>query len=133
MQILVVDDDEIYRSFISETLSNMGYGVVEAKNGIEALSILQSNPINFVICDWMMPEMDGIETAGIIRSRFDIPSIFVTAYADDKLLERAKITEPFGYTIKLFENRELHSNIEMALYKHRVEKERKKLITEQQD
>jgi CheY-like chemotaxis protein len=69
--------------------------------------------------------MDGIETAGKIRSFFDIPVVFLTAYADEKTLERAKITEPFGYLIKPFKERELHVTIEIALYKHEMEKKLK--------
>jgi putative nucleotidyltransferase with HDIG domain len=65
--------------------------------------------------------MDGIEAAGHIRARFNIPVIYLTAYVDDNLIERAKITEPFGYMIKPFQKRELHSTIAMALYKHKSE------------
>jgi len=67
--------------------------------------------------------MDGVEAAGRIRSQFQIPVVYLTAYTDDKTLERAKITEPFGYIVKPFEERELHTIIEMALYKARMEKE----------
>ncbi len=78
-------------------------------------------------------EMDGIEAASQIRSCYDIPSIYLTAYADDKVLERARITEPFGYIVKPFINEDLKIAIEIALYKHRVEKERKRLVQELQD
>jgi len=64
--------------------------------------------------------MDGIEAANLIHSRFGIPIIYLTAYADDKTLERAKMTEPFGYLIKPFRDRELHSTIEMALFRHQM-------------
>ena len=69
--------------------------------------------------------MDGIETAGQIHSLFDIPVVYLTAYADEKTIERAKITEPFGYLIKPFKERELHITIEIALYKHEMEKKLK--------
>jgi CheY-like chemotaxis protein len=75
-------------------------------------------------------KMDGIEAASQIRSCYNIPIIYLTAYADEKILERAKITEPFGYIVKPFVNEDLKIAIEIALYKHRVEKERKKLIEE---
>jgi len=65
--------------------------------------------------------MDGVEAAAQLRDRFDIPVIFVTAYADEKMLKRARVTEPFGYLLKPFDERELHTNIQMALYKHRME------------
>ena len=66
-------------------------------------------------------DMDGVEAAEQIRARFNIPIIYLTAYSDDKTLERAKITEPFGYIIKPFEEREFNSTIEIALYKHKME------------
>ena len=67
-------------------------------------------------------EMDGITTAQEIRSRFNIPAIYLTAYADDDTLRRASITEPYGYLLKPFEERDLHTTIEMALYKQRQKK-----------
>jgi PAS domain S-box-containing protein len=70
-------------------------------------------------------KMDGIDTAKQFRSRFDIPVVYLSAYSDDKILERAKRTEPFGYVIKPFREKELQVNIEMALYKHKMEKELK--------
>ena len=70
--------------------------------------------------------MDGVETAGKIHVLYDIPVIYLTAYADKALLDRAKVTEPYGYVIKPYDERELHSVIEMALYKHRIEREIKK-------
>ena len=66
--------------------------------------------------------MDGIESAKQIRTHFDIPVIYLTAYADDTTLERAKITEPFGYILKPFEERELEAAIKMALHKHQIER-----------
>jgi CheY-like chemotaxis protein len=69
--------------------------------------------------------MDGIEAANEIRSRFNIPIIYLTAYADEKILERAKITKPFGYIVKPFINEDLKIAIELALYRHKDEKERK--------
>jgi PAS domain S-box-containing protein len=69
--------------------------------------------------------MDGIETAAQIHSIFDIPVVYLTAYADEKTLERAKITEPFGYLIKPFKERELQITIEIALYKHEMEQKLK--------
>jgi PAS domain S-box-containing protein len=67
-------------------------------------------------------EMDGIEAAQQIRARFDIPVIFLTAHADPKTLQRAKVQEPFGYVLKPFQETELSINIEMALYKHKTER-----------
>ena len=65
--------------------------------------------------------MDGIEAANQIRTKFSIPVVYLTAYVDEKLMERAKITEPFGYITKPFEDTELHTAIEIALYKNKME------------
>jgi CheY-like chemotaxis protein len=67
-------------------------------------------------------EMDGIEAAREIKNRLRIPVLYLTAYTDDETLERAKTTEPAGYISKPFKEEDLHSNIEMALHKHRAEK-----------
>lgn len=68
-------------------------------------------------------EMDGINAAKQIRSRFNIPVVYLTAYSDGETLERAKLTEPYGYIIKPFKERELKINIVIALHKHKVEKQ----------
>ncbi len=70
-------------------------------------------------------EMDGIEAAESIRSRFGTPVVFVTAYADEKRLERAKLTMPFGFILKPFQDKDLKITIEMALYIAHVDAERK--------
>jgi two-component system cell cycle sensor histidine kinase/response regulator CckA len=66
--------------------------------------------------------MDGIAAASAINDAFDVPIVYLTAYADDATLERAKITGPFGYILKPFNDRELHTTIEMAIYRHRADK-----------
>jgi len=71
-------------------------------------------------------DMDGIEASGQIKERFNIPVVFLTAFSDDRIIERAKVTEPFGYLIKPFQTRELRSTIEIALYKAGLEAERVK-------
>jgi len=71
-------------------------------------------------------DVDGIEAAEQIRRRFDIPVLYLTAYTDEQTVKRAKITEPFGYITKPFDKRELYTNIEMALYKHKAEKSLRK-------
>jgi CheY-like chemotaxis protein len=70
-------------------------------------------------------EMNGIDAASKIHSFSDIPVIYMTAYSDDKTLERAKITEPFGYLIKPFKDREVNITIQIALYRHEMEKKLK--------
>ena len=67
--------------------------------------------------------MDGVEAAMKITAQYKVPIIFCTAYSNEETLERAKISEPYGYVLKPFDNRELEINIEIALYKHRVERD----------
>ncbi len=126
-RILVVEDESIIAADIKESLQNLGYAVTSiASSGEEAIKKAQENNPDLVLMDIMLRgEMDGIETASRIRFCFNIPVVYLTAYSDEKLLERAKITEPFGYIIKPFNERELHTNIEIALYKHKMEKKLK--------
>ncbi len=126
--ILIVEDEAIVANDIKETLTGLGYEVVGiAKSGELALEKVKEFSPDLVLMDiHLATNMDGVETAGKIRILFDIPVIYLTAYADKELLDRAKVTEPYGYVLKPYDERELHSVIEMALYKHRIEREIKK-------
>ncbi len=126
-QILVVEDESIVAEHIRRSLKNMGYSVSSvASSGENAIKEVEINCPDLVLMDIvLLGEMDGIETARQIRSRFNIPVVYLTAYSDEEILERAKITEPFGYVIKPFNERELRINIEIALYKHKMERELK--------
>jgi len=126
-QILVVEDESIVAEHIRRSLINMGYSVPSvASSGPEAIKEVEDKSPDMVLMDIVLKgEMDGIETAMQIRSRFNIPVVYLTAYSDEKILERAKITEPYGYVIKPFNERDLHTNIEIALYKHMMEKKLK--------
>ncbi len=122
-KILIVEDEGIIAKDIQHTLKQLGYTVPAIANSGEAAieKAAQTRP-DLVLMDIVLKgAMDGIEAATQIRDRFDIPIIFVTAYADEKMLKRARVTEPFGYLLKPFDERELHTNIQMALYKHRME------------
>ncbi len=125
--ILVVEDERIVAEDIKETLEDIGYSVVDiVSSGEEAVKKSNESRPDLVLMDIVLTgEMDGVEAAEKIRSEEDIPVIYLTAYSDDEKLKRAKVTEPFGYIIKPFRRRELHSNIEMALYKHEMEKKLK--------
>jgi PAS domain S-box-containing protein len=121
--ILVVEDEAIVADDIKETLISLGYTIAgTAKSGETALEKVAETRPDLVLMDiHLASAMDGIEVAGQIHARYDIPVIFLTAYADPALLERAKVTEPYGYVLKPYDERGLHSAIEMALYKHRME------------
>lgn len=123
-QILVVEDESIVAEDIRRSLQNLGYTVsAVVSSGEKALKKVEEISPDIVLMDIVLHgEMDGIEVAEQIHSRFNIPVVYLTAYSDEKILERAKITEPFGYIIKPFKERELQINIEIALYKHKIEK-----------
>jgi PAS domain S-box-containing protein len=121
--LLVVEDEAIVANDIKETLISLGYGVAGiAKSGESALEKVAVTRPDLVLMDINLAgRMDGIEAAGRIHGAYGTPVIFLTAYADPALLERAKVTEPYGYIVKPYDERGLHSAIEMALYKHGME------------
>lgn len=122
-RILVVEDESIVALDIQERLESLGYDVPDTVASGEK-AILQAGLLrpDLVLMDiHLQGPMDGIEAADHIRRQFGIPVIYLTANADHPTVERAKFTEPFGYVIKPFEERELHTTIEIALYKHQSE------------
>lgn len=126
-QILVVEDESIVAEDIRRSLQNLGYEVpAVVSSGEKAIKKVEELSPDMVLMDIVLQgKIDGIEAAEQIRSNFNIPLVYLTAYSDEKILERAKITEPYGYIIKPFKERELHINIEIALYKHKMEKKLK--------
>ncbi len=122
-RILVVEDEMIISKDIQRSLRRLGYEVVgAAASGADALEKAQSTRPDLVLMDiHIQGAMDGIDTAQQIRERLAIPVIYLTAFADGPTLERAKLTEPYGYLIKPFEERELSVTIEMGLSKHSME------------
>ena len=126
-KILVVEDESIVALDIQNKLKGSGYSVPAiASSGEEAIEKAQETHPDLVLMDIKLTGgIDGIEAAEQIRDNLNIPVIYVTAYADERTLKRAKITEPFGYILKPFEQRELHSSIQMALYKHKIERKLK--------
>jgi diguanylate cyclase (GGDEF)-like protein/PAS domain S-box-containing protein len=127
-QIMVVEDESIVAEDIKSNLQSMGYEVSSIiSSGKEAIKKAKELRPDLVLMDIMLKgKMDGIDAASHIWFNLDIPVIYIMSYSDDETLKRAKITEPFGYIIKPFDDRELHIVIETALYKHKLEKELKK-------
>jgi diguanylate cyclase (GGDEF)-like protein/PAS domain S-box-containing protein len=123
-QIMVVEDESIVAKDINHRLKSLGYQVpAMASSGAEAIKKASQTLPDLVLMDIRLKgDMDGVETAEQIRRRFNIPVVYLTAYADNPTLQRAKVTEPFGYILKPFEERELHTCIEVALYKHQMER-----------
>lgn len=122
--IMVVEDESIISMEIQERLSSMGYRIcATSSTGEGAVKKAADTRPDLVLMDIMLRSgMDGIEASRQIRSRFGIPIIYLTAYADEKTLERARATEPYGYLLKPFEDRLLHATIEMALHRRVMEK-----------
>lgn len=122
-KILVVENESLVAIDIQESLQSFGYEVVAiASCGRTALAQVEKTRPQLVIMDIMLEgEMDGVETAIAIRSRFNIPVIFLTAFTAQDLLARAKVAQSYGYIVKPFADRELMANVEMALYKHQQE------------
>ena len=124
IKVLVVEDELIIAKGIEKSLMAMGYAVTgSVASGEEALAKVHESSPDLIIMDiHLQGDMDGVETAEKIRSLADIPVIYLTAYADPDSLGRAKLTEPFGYIVKPFQEHTLRSAIEMGLYKHRMER-----------
>ena len=123
-RILVVEDDIQMSKFIQFKLNYMGYEVAgTAVNSVEALERSTSLKPDLILMDIMLEgTSDGIETAQQIIARQHVPIIYLTAHEDEALFERAKITEPFGYLIKPFNDRDLRIVLETSLYRHQQDK-----------
>jgi PAS domain S-box-containing protein len=135
ISILVVDDEPDNVELLIAYLSN-DYDIIPAYSGREALEKLKESKESLpdlVLMDIMLKDgMDGVEAARYILLNYDIPVVYLTAYADESIMKRAKLTEPFGYILKPFEETELRTNIEIAYYKHKMEqklKESQKWLT----
>ncbi len=121
-RILLVEDEFIVAANIKLCLEQHGYPVMAiVASGEEAISrALELEPDLILMDIKLQGSLDGIEAAQEIRQRQVTPIVFMTAYTDAETFERAKQTEPAGYMLKPFENRDLPSTIEMALYKHNM-------------
>jgi signal transduction histidine kinase len=127
LNILIVEDERIVAEDIKQNLEKLGYRVPAivstAKLTFEAL---KTKDIQLILMDVRLSKKsDGITLAKKINTRYDVPIIYLTAYADKKTLDRAKKTTPYGYILKPFQSQELRSVIETSLYKYQIEKELK--------
>lgn len=129
INILIVEDEVIVAKDIEVTLSNLGYCVSgSVSSGEDAISHIESHKPDLVLMDIMLEgKLDGIEAAQIIRRQYSIPVIFLTAYSNEKTLDRAKTAKPYGYILKPFQETDLYTSIEIAFYKYNIER---KLIEE---
>ena len=118
-KILIVEDERVVAMDIQNRLKDLGYSVCGlASSGEDAVKKASELQPDLVLMDIVLKgKMDGIDAAGQIRERFNIPVVYLTAFSDEKTLQRARLTGPYGYILKPFEDSELRSNVEMALYK----------------
>jgi len=122
-RILVIEDEAIVAADIRRTLMGMGYEVLEtADSAKEAIDRATASRPDLALVDiHIKGDLDGIQTAEILRERFRVPVIYLTAFADETTVERAKWTEPVGYLLKPIKALELRSVVEVGLYKHAME------------
>lgn len=120
MRIFVVEDEVIVARDIMLQLGELGYEAVgTSTRGEEAVAAVERLRPDLVLMDIQLAgAMDGIAAAKLIRERCALPVVFLTAFAETETLNRAKLSEPFGYIIKPFDERELRTVIEIALFKH---------------
>jgi two-component system cell cycle sensor histidine kinase/response regulator CckA len=126
-KILIVEDEGIEALDLQHRLTSLGYTAPDiVATGEEAVIKAGETHPDLILMDIMLRgEMDGVTAASRIHASFDIPIIFLTAYADEDTLRRAKITEPHGYLVKPCKEKDLHISIDMALYKHKMERKLK--------
>lgn len=125
IKILVVEDESIVAKDIQNTLIRLGYEVpATASSAASAYEKLEQVQPNLVFLDIKLKgEEDGIDIAAHIKEKYNIPVIFLTSYVDQETLDRAKFTEPYGYIVKPFNESDLKTTVEMALFKYSRDRE----------
>lgn len=127
--VFILEDENIVAKDIEQSLKKLVYNVVGIASSGEKVKELLTEGIEpdiFLMDIMIKGDMNGIEVAEFVKENYGLPVIFLTAYADENTLSKAKITEPYGYILKPFKEIDLHTTIEMALYKHQKTVEIKK-------
>lgn len=126
-KILLVEDEGIVVLHLKKTLEGLGYVICGvATTGEDAIIKAMDSRPDLVLTDVVLKGVvDGIDAAEKIHALFNIPVIYLSAHSDEATLQRAKVTEPFGYIVKPFRERDLYIAIEFALYKSKMETDRK--------
>jgi len=124
-KVLIVEDEQILAMDVRAQLSDLGYDVVGiARTGKEALRLSNERRPDLVLMDIQLQgSMDGIAAAGEIARQWHIPVVFMTAFAGDETLSRAKLSGPYGYLPKPFEAKQLNATVSIALQQHRLTRE----------
>lgn len=123
--ILIVEDERVVARDIQRSLIDLGFNVpATAASAEQAIALASQHCPDLILMDIRIKgERDGVDTATILRERYDIPIVYLTAYADESTVERAKLTQPYGYLMKPVKTYELRSAIEIALFKHEMDKQ----------
>ena len=131
-KILVVEDESIVAMDVQNILNGLGYAVPAiVSSGEEAIEKSAEICPDLVLMDIVLSgAMDGIEAAKVIRTRFHIPVVYLTAHTEEKTFQRAKKTEPYGFILKPFEEAELLTVLEEAIYRHNCLEEQKSVISQ---
>jgi PAS domain S-box-containing protein len=134
LKILIVEDEIVSAMAIENMLISMGYHVAGImNNGEEVIDKISKIKPDLILMDIMLKgKFDGVETSEKLREFYNVPVVYITAYADERTFQRAKLTVPLGYIIKPFDERLLHITIEVALYKHEVEEKLKEKAIEKE-
>src|SRR5579863_2444138 len=122
-RIIIVEDERVTAEDLSDILTDLGYSVTAAvSSGVDAIAQAEANPPDIVLMDiHIQGEMDGTQVALVLRERFNIPVIYLTAHADSETVGRAKDAGALGYITKPFQEAALQASIEIALHRHRDE------------
>ena len=117
VKILIAEDENIVALNIRKTLESLGYQVSSVvNNGEDVIRQVEKNQPDLILMDIMLKGLtDGIEAAETITKKFNIPIIFLTALSDEKTIDRAAFTKPYGYLLKPFTTQEMHTAVENAL------------------
>jgi DNA-binding response OmpR family regulator len=121
---LIVEDETLIAEELTERLERFGFLVIAAVDSAEeGIQIATTQHPDLVLMDVRLRgEKDGVQAAAEIRQQVDVPVIYLTAYSDRSTLDRAKDTDPYGYVVKPFHERELEVTIELAMHRHAIEK-----------
>lgn len=128
-RIMIVEDEGITSAYIESTLKQLGFTVssIESSSDMAIEKAEEDNPDLILMDIHINGTKDGIVTAEEIQTRFNIPVVYLTAHSDEATLERAKLTDPFGYVLKPLDPKDLRVNIELAMYKHKMQNKLKEL------
>jgi signal transduction histidine kinase len=134
VKILIVEDELLIAKGLARKLEKLGYQIIDTvSSGEMVLETLLKQKPDLILMDIVIKgDMDGIDTARKVNQLYQIPVIYLTAYADDQTLARAEGTGSYGYILKPFNERELHATIKIALQKHKQDKEIRQSLSESQ-